>query len=55
MKRHNIGHSKYTRKGVPWILVYYEEYPTRSEAVSREKHLKKQKNRKYLEQLIAKG
>src|SRR6056297_1726672 len=55
LERHNRGHSKYTKRGIPWEMVYFKEYPSRSEAVKREYQLKKQKSRSYIEQLIAKG
>ena len=50
---HNSGYAKYTQKGVPWILVYEEEYSTRTEAVRREMAIKKKKSRKYIEWLIS--
>jgi putative endonuclease len=49
---HNADKSKYTSGKGPWNLVYHEEYKTRSEAMKREKQLKKQ-NRKYLHWLIS--
>ena len=52
---HNIGHSAYTSRGVPWNLVYSEEYETLPEALRREKGIKAMKSRKYIEQLIMKG
>ena len=52
---HNIGHSKFTRPGVLWELRYTEEYPTLEEAKRRERRIKDQKSRKYIEELIAKG
>ena len=51
---HNIGHSKFTSTGVPWTLVYQEEYPSLPEAKKREAAIKKMKSRKYIEQLIKK-
>lgn len=51
---HNTDKSKYTSGKGPWVLVYQEEYETRSEAMKREKQLKRQ-NRKYLEWLINGG
>ena len=30
LRRHNAGHSKATKAGIPWTLAYYEEFPTRS-------------------------
>jgi predicted GIY-YIG superfamily endonuclease len=37
---------------MPWILVYRETFETRSEAMLREKAIKKMKSRTYLELLI---
>ena len=42
---HNQGKSLSTKAKRPWKLSYYEEYPTRSEAASREKHFKSFKGR----------
>ena len=52
---HNIGHSKFTALGVPWILKYTETFETLQEAKKRELYIKKMKSRKYIEDLIAKG
>ncbi|MCK4357140.1 MAG: GIY-YIG nuclease family protein [Candidatus Cloacimonetes bacterium] len=54
LERHNSGRSRFTKAGIPWIIVYYEEYETKSEAMRREYELKKQKNRKYIINLIDK-
>lgn len=51
---HNIGHSKFTSLGVPWILVYSEFFETLEEAKKRELQIKRMKSRKYIEALIAK-
>ena len=51
---HTIGHSKFTRAGIPWELKYKEEYPTLQEARQRELKIKSQKSRKYIENLISK-
>ncbi|MDP2669350.1 MAG: GIY-YIG nuclease family protein [bacterium] len=40
VKEHNSGKSKYTRPGKPYVLVYSEQYLTRSEAVKREWYFK---------------
>ena len=37
----------------PWILVYKEEFSTRSEAFKREKQLKAWKNKNRIEKLIS--
>lgn len=51
---HNIGHSKFTSTGVPWILVYTKHYQTLPEAKKQEAYIKKMKSRKYIEDLIRK-
>ena len=52
LERHNLGWSKSTKSGIPWRLVYHEEYPAKSEAMSREREIKKWKSRKLIEKLI---
>ena len=52
---HNIGHSKFTKLGVPWEIVYTEYFSSLTEAKKRESYIKKMKSRKYIEDLIAKG
>ena len=39
----------------PWELVYHEEYPTRSEAMIREKKIKSWKSRRMITKLIDKS
>ncbi|MCX6149427.1 MAG: GIY-YIG nuclease family protein [Ignavibacteriales bacterium] len=36
LNEHNNGKVKFTKPFRPWQIVYYEEYPTRSEACKRE-------------------
>ena len=48
---HNENLSRYTAGKGPWELVYLEELENRTEALKREKSLKRQ-NRRYLEWLI---
>jgi putative endonuclease len=52
LEYHNQGLSKYTRRKMPWILVYFEEFNTRSVAIKRERFLKKQRNRNFYNSLI---
>ena len=49
---HNTGKSRYTSRKMPWRLVYTEHFDSRSEALQREKFLKRQKNREFYERLI---
>ena len=37
---HNSGLSGYTKKYMPWKLVYYEAYLSQKDAIIREKRLK---------------
>ena len=50
---HNIGHSKFTKLGLPWIVVWQKEFESLQEAKQFEAKIKKQKSRKYIEALIA--
>ena len=49
---HNQGLSKYTSRKTPWHIVYFEECKTRTEAIKRERFLKKQRNRDFYKRLI---
>jgi len=52
--KHNAGSTPSTKPYRPWILVYFEEYNSKKEAIKREKQIKKQKSKKYIERLIQK-
>ena len=52
LREHNAGECRYTRRWRPWELVYSEEFQTRSEAMRREREIKKRKSRKYILRLI---
>ena len=49
---HNAGKVKSTRNKGPWKCVYFEKYDSKLEANRRELEIKKQKKRKYIEELI---
>lgn len=38
---HNSGRGAKSTRGRRWVLLYAEKYPTRSDAMSREWHLKR--------------
>ena len=40
VQRHNLGHSKATRHGVPWILVHSETFSNRADATRRDDIIK---------------
>jgi len=48
---HNDGWTKSTKSGIPWTLVYSEKYPSKFDAIRREKEIKRMKSRKYIESL----
>ena len=52
MSKHFDGMSKYTSAKRPFRLVYFEVFNSRSDALKREKEIKKMKSRKYIEHLI---
>jgi putative endonuclease len=53
LERHNMGWGRYTQSGLPWKIVYYESYKSKTEALKREKEIKGKKSRKYIESLIS--
>ncbi len=52
LEKHNSANSGYTSTKQPWKIVYTEEFPNKTEAIKREKFLKRQKNRSFYERLI---
>ena len=52
LERHNMGRNISTKAGVPWKLMYTEQYNTRSEAQSRENEIKRKKSSIYIDWLI---
>ena len=55
LERHNMGWGKFTKGGIPWKLVYREVYQSKTEALKREREIKRKKSRKYIERLIHAG
>ncbi|WP_426062810.1 GIY-YIG nuclease family protein [Flavobacterium sp. DSP2-3-1] len=51
---HLNSRSTYTKVAKDWILVYFENFDSRSLAVQREMEIKKKKSRKYIEFIISK-
>lgn len=52
LQRHRRGECRFTKRRLPVNLVYQQDFPTRAEAVRRERQLKSWKSRKTLEILI---
>ena len=53
MSKHFDGMSKYTSSKRPLRLVYFEVFKTRTEALKREKEIKKMKSKKYIVSLLS--
>jgi len=50
LKEHNRGKARYSRQGVPWVLIYKEECSGKKEAIHREHFLKSGIGRKWLDE-----
>jgi len=50
---HNRGKEKFTKTGIPWLLIYKEAFTELKQARQREIYIKKMKSRKYIETLIS--
>lgn len=48
IKRHNEGREKYTKRGVPWLLVHKIDVRNRIEAVVLERKIKKRGIKRFL-------
>lgn len=55
LKFHNEGLQRSTRNRVPFILVYSEELPSKTEALIREKQIKSFKGEDAFKRLISTG
>ena len=53
IRKHNTNHSGFTGGMGDWTLKYSEAFHTKSDALKREKEIKKWKSRKLIEKLIA--
>jgi len=52
LRCHNSGRNKSTKSGVPWIIVYKEEFQTAKEAYKREMQIKRYKGGLAFKKLI---
>ncbi len=53
VQRHNLGWGKFTKKGIPWKLVYFEIFSDKSDSLRREKEIKSKKSRTFIIKLIS--
>jgi len=52
LNQHNNASTGYTSKKKPWTIVYQEEYPSKKEALDREKFIKLKKSKVFIQKLI---
>ena len=48
LEEHNNGQSYYTKRKMPWKILYYEVSYEKNDAIAREKYLKSGMGRRYL-------
>ena len=51
VRRHNLGHSKATRHGIPWTLMHSECFSRRVDATRKERYYKSGRGRDELDRL----
>ena len=52
LEEHNSGKHSYTKRYVPWEIIYKEEFSNYSDARKREKYLKSASGRRFLKKLF---
>jgi len=52
IRKHNSNHKGFTGNNTDWVLKYFENHSTKTEAIIREKQIKNWKSRKLIEKLI---
>ena len=53
LKYHNMGEKGWTKRGIPWELVFQQEFQDKKYAMEKEKFIKKQKSKQFIEYLIS--
>ena len=53
LQEHDSGQNSYTKRYVPWKMIYHEEYVSLEEARKREKYLKGTTGRRYLKKVFS--
>ncbi len=53
LKQHNAGMTFSINPYIPFQIVYFEEYPTREEAIAQERYWKTAAGRRYLKNAMA--
>ena len=52
LNKHNNAKTGYTATKKPWEIVYTESFQSKTEALAREKYIKSQKSKSYIQKLI---
>ena len=53
LKQHNSGATSSIKSYVPFVIVYYEEFATKEEAIKREKYFKSAAGRRFLKTKVS--
>jgi len=53
LQKHNAGKSRVTRRGIPWELKRFVEFPTKRQAIQAENWIKKMKSWIVIEKIIS--
>ena len=51
LEQHNRGENKSTRNGIPWKLIWFKEFPSRSQAMLSEKKIKSRGAKRFLQDI----
>jgi len=55
LQQHNAGMTRSIRPYIPFHLIYFEQFESEQEAVSREKYFKTAAGRRFLKKIIGPG
>ena len=55
LTEHNRIKGKYTDIGIPWVLMYSEDYSDKKSAMDRERFIKSRKSKQFITDLISGG
>ena len=50
---HNLGKKGWTKKGIPWELLYKKEYEDKKTAMEKERYIKNMKDRNIIEKILS--
>lgn len=53
LEYHNSGESLYTKRKVPWKLIFIKSFESKTDALKFEKYLKKSRNKDYIKRTFA--